>query len=300
MFGQAFKWMLLTLAVMLLIAAGCFYAWEREGSRVEQAVAVLTAPAPTSTPVPTPTPEPTASPTPAPTPVPEGYEEMIRTEELLRTLTIEEKIGQLLMFGLDGKDAPSEEFLSVVEKYRVGNAILLGVNISTTDADGGFARASSLCGQIAPLNARGIPFLISIDVEGGNVVRFRWDPWLASQKALGDADDPEDAKARFRAIAEKLIANGMNYDLAPVADMAPDPMKSFLTTRIISGDPDVTVRIAGAIIEGLRHGGRFASGHPYDPQNEGGAGSVRSHRVPRRDGRGGRFRDGRAYPVSGA
>ena len=180
---------------------------------------------------------------------------MVRTEELLKTLTIEEKIGQLLMFGLDGRDAPAQEFLSVVERYHVGNAILLGVNISTTDADGGFSRAASLCGQIAPLNARGIPFLISIDVEGGNVVRFRWDPWLASQKALGDADDPADAKARFRAIAEKLTANGMNYDLAPVADMAPDPMKSFMTTRIISGEPEVTVRIAGAIIEGLHEGG---------------------------------------------
>ena len=40
MFGQSFKWMLLTLAVMLLIAAGCFFAWEREGYRVEEAAAV--------------------------------------------------------------------------------------------------------------------------------------------------------------------------------------------------------------------------------------------------------------------
>ena len=255
MFGQAFKWMLLTLAVMLLAAAGCLYAWQRWGRSAEEAVVVLIAPASTPSPAPTPSQEPTASPTPTPTPVPEGYEEMVRTEELLKTLTIEEKIGQLLMFGLDGRDAPAQEFLSVVERYHVGNAILLGVNISTTDADGGFSRAASLCGQIAPLNARGIPFLISIDVEGGNVVRFRWDPWLASQKALGDADDPADAKARFRAIAEKLTANGMNYDLAPVADMAPDPMKSFMTTRIISGEPEVTVRIAGAIIEGLHEGG---------------------------------------------
>ena len=278
MFSESLKWMLLALGIMLVIAAAFFMLWNRDGEKIEAAVVSVFEPTPSPTPTATPTPIPTPTPEPTPTPVPEGYAEMMLTNELIEKLTVEEKIGQLLMFGLEGKDMPSDDFVKLTGKYHIGNAILLGVNMSTADSDGGFSRAAALTDAIQELAPRGIPFIISIDVEGGNVVRFHWDPWLASAKDLGDADDPADAQARFAAIGTKLMETGLNMDLAPVVDMAEDPMTSFLTTRIISNDPEVTCRIAKAIIDGLHeskcltsakhfpgHGGTAGDSHEMMP-----------------------------------
>ena len=213
--------------------------------------APLFTPEPTEapTPVPTPTPTPTLSPEPTPVPV------EVKLRQYVATMTDREKIGQLVMFGFSGTNAVSDEFARIMADYAVGNVILYGPNISRYDKDGGFDRCAKLTEDIRAHNATDIPLLISTDVEGGSVTRFRWRTKIQSANILGINDDPETAQLQFERIATAMADVGINTDLAPVLDVAKSPSRTFLGDRILSSDEEVAARIGCACIEGLQTGG---------------------------------------------
>ena len=206
-------------------------------------------PAPTATPAPTLTPVPTPVPTATPVP-PEA-----QLRQYVAAMTDREKIGQLVMFGFSGTKAVSSEFAKIMADYAVGNVILYGPNIARDDRDGGFDRCAKLTRDIRAHNATDIPLLISTDVEGGNVTRFRWRTRTQSADVLGKNDDEEAARLQFERIATALFDVGINTDLAPVLDVAKAPSKTFLGKRIISSDETVAARIGCACIEGIQTGG---------------------------------------------
>ena len=168
---------------------------------------------------------------------------------IMESMTLDEKVGQPLMYGVSGTDEPSETFMNIFLKYHVGNMILYGNNIDTSDADGGFLRASGL---IEKTHAGcTLPMLVSIDLEGGGVRRFRWDRELFSAKRLGDIADEDIAFEQFKYIGEGLASAGINMNLAPCVDVAEYPMETFLGSRIISSDPNIVSAISTACIRGM-------------------------------------------------
>jgi len=213
--------------------------------------APLFTPMPTEAPteVPTFTPAPTA--TPEPTPVP--MEERLR--RYAAGMTDKEKIGQLVMFGFSGTRTVSGEFAGIMADYAVGNVILYGPNIVRDDRDGGFDRCAQLTADIRAHNATAVPLLISTDVEGGSVTRFRWRTRIQSANILGLNDDAEAARLQFERIGTALFDVGINTDLAPVLDVAKSPSRTFLGDRILSSDEAVAARMGCACIEGLQTGG---------------------------------------------
>lgn len=216
---------------------------------------------PQITPVSTPTPRPTATPTPvvtvAPTPEPTPtLESMIW--DYIDGMTVEEKIGQLAMFGFRGMDAPPQEFSDIVERYHVGNMILYGFNIDRNAPDGGFEGAKTLIQKLNGLNPSYIPRFYSIDVEGGSVCRFTWERELESAYSLGFSD-AESAYDQFSYVGRELASIGINLDLAPVLDVSESPLMTFLEDRIISSDADTVSEIGCAMISGLHDGGCLAA-----------------------------------------
>ena len=211
--------------------------------------------APTDTPVPTDTPMPTDTPVPTDTPAPTVGPVEAKLRQYMAGMTDKEKIGQLVMFGFSGTREVSSEFVKIMADYAVGNVILYGPNISRGDRDGGFDRCARLTADIRAHVVGDIPPLISIDVEGGSVTRFRWRDKTQSAGTLGKQDDAEAARLQFQRIATALRDVGINTDLAPVLDVARDPGKTFLGARIISSDEEVAARIGAACIEGLQTGG---------------------------------------------
>ncbi|MBQ6235207.1 MAG: beta-N-acetylhexosaminidase [Clostridia bacterium] len=191
---------------------------------------------------PTPTPRPTRSP-----------EE--RLYAYIAGMTDAEKIGQLCMFGFSGTKEISADFRKIVQEYRIGNVILYGQNVSRTNGDGGFSQCRALTDSVRDASLSDIPLLISIDVEGGRVTRFRWKQTLFSAQSLGKKDDAERAREQFEYIAEGLLSAGINVDLAPCLDVAKNPAQTFLSNRIISSDEEIAARIGLACIEGLHDGG---------------------------------------------
>ena len=258
MFGNAFKKILVALfilALLLGLSAGVLFgvipALRYDVWRVEpdEQVSAVETPIATTSVVATTATEPTATPELAPVTAEE------RVERYMATMSTQEKLGQLVMFGFSGTTEVQDPFQTIWNSYAVGNAILYGPNVKSSNSDGGFGQTTKLTEKIASSVNSEIPPLVGIDVEGGSVVRFRWSPQPVSARSLGRRRDTDYAMQQFQTIGTKLIEVGINLDLAPVLDVSENPMDTFLETRIISEDANIAAAIGSAIIDGLHAGG---------------------------------------------
>lgn len=258
MFGNAFRKIWITLIVLALLAGlgagvlfGVIPALRYDVWRAEPDEEISTPQA--ETPTPSPEASTTPEPTPSPIPIPATAEEWV--ERYMTTMSTQEKLGQLVIFGFSGTTDVQNPFREIWSNFSVGNAILYGPNVKSGNNDGGFGQTKALTAQIAQRVNKEIPPLVAIDVEGGSVVRFRWNPQPVSARSLGRRRDADYAKEQFQTIGSKLVSVGINLDLAPVLDVSENPMDTFLETRIISEDASITSAIGSAIIEGLHEGG---------------------------------------------
>lgn len=244
---------LLTIGCQMNVASDPIVVQDIPKNTAKPSLSLNTAaPSPAETPVPTlqPTPAPTPSPSPSPSPTPEPTQEE-RLLAFIASMTLEEKIGQLCMFGFSGTKTVSSEFAGLMKTYNIGNVILYGQNIARGNKDGGFSQCRNLTASIRAANSSGIPLLISTDVEGGTVTRFKWKKSLESARTLGKKKNTDRARNEFLYIGTGLRESGINVDLAPVLDISKHPDDHFLGKRIISSDPDIASEIGIACIDGL-------------------------------------------------
>lgn len=288
---KALKWMIFFLvcfAVLFACVLLIFHAANKPAaSPVSESplptVPVSSSPAPVQTePVITATPSaaPTGSPTPVPTATPDftSMEEAEKLKLYINSMSLSDKIGQLVMFGFTGTTSVNLDFRNLMKKYHIGNVVLYGDNTNSNHENGGLNDAKILTRKLNKYNESDIPLLISIDIEGGRVLRFRWKKTLYSAKSLGKKNDEKVAYDQFYYVGTNLKEAGINMNLAPVLDIAPEPSKTFLDTRIISNDPEIASKIGIAAVKGLNdsaclstakhfpgHGGTSQDSHSTTP-----------------------------------
>lgn len=84
----------------------------------------------------------------------------------LYELKLEEKIGQLFMVGINGKEIDNN-IRTLITKYKVGGVILYRKNYSNYD------EMLKLINQLKKINSsNSIPLFIAVDQEGGRVNRM--------------------------------------------------------------------------------------------------------------------------------
>ena len=257
MLKASLKWMIGVLLVFALILASVILFVRAFNPYTP--TEVMAEPSPSPAAEARPSPEPTASAAPSPEPVssldPPEDTPAFADEETIRLyvsqMTIQDKIGQLVMFGFTGQTTPTQVFREMIAEYHLGNFVLYGLNIANTDEDGGFEKASILTNRLRKLNKTEIPPLISIDIEGGKVLRFNWIHPPVSARRLGRANDYDRAYKQFLTIGRTLKDVGINMNLAPVLDISKDPMSTMFETRIISSNPDIAAKIGRAVVAGL-------------------------------------------------
>lgn len=166
----------------------------------------------------------------------------------IRKLSLEEKIGQLFMFGVQ-KDHLDETTLEMISTYKLGNVILFARNC--VDPKQLFLLNQSL--QKAANTHLRIPMFISIDQEGGMVTRiFNGATFFPGAMTIAATDHPEFARQNGLFMAEELDALGINMNLAPILDVNNNPKNPVIGVRSYSDDPKKVSTYSEAFFEGLQ------------------------------------------------
>ena len=104
--------------------------------------------------------------------------------------------------------------------------------------------------------AVGRPFAVSIDAEGGRVVRqpdiFGRFP---APRTMAETMTPEQVRALAAELGAKLAGVGVTVDFAPVLDTSGAPAGAVIGDRSFSPDPERAARYAAAFADGLREAG---------------------------------------------
>lgn len=137
-------------------------------------------------------------------------------DDAVAAMTLKEKVGQLVMFGVSGKGLTEHE-RAVIEDAHLGGVILFAHNYSDKEQLG------ELTAQIQRVANRGneldIGALISVDQEGGVVKRFPDMPPWRSAPEMGRIGKDSVAYDQGAATGRALRRAGVNVNLAPVADL---------------------------------------------------------------------------------
>lgn len=220
---------------------------------------ISTEPAQTAQPSTTQEPETTAQPSttePSTEPEPEPNPNMEKAQALLDTLTLEEKIGQLIfatpdsLTGVTGADIAGGMTQQALENYPVGGIVYFGQNIRAAN------QITDMVSKTQEYSA--IPLFIGVDEEGGRVSRLSGvgiTDDLDPMAVYGEAGDAEEVKELGLTLGAQLSGAGFNLDFAPVADVITNPNNTEIGDRSFSEDPEVAARMVAAMTEGLQESG---------------------------------------------
>lgn len=156
-----------------------------------------------------------------------------RIDRLIAGLSITERAGQLMSIAFHGT-AVTPALSSMIRQRKAGGVILYSENF--TDA----ASVKRLVAELQGIasDAKTLPLFISIDQEGGAVVRIsRGATILPGNMALAATPDPSDSVRKAVAItARDLRALGVNFELSPDADVNNEPRNPIILNRSFGSD----------------------------------------------------------------
>jgi beta-N-acetylhexosaminidase len=171
------------------------------------------------------------------------------------------QIGQLLIVGFDGTEM-TPLLSSLLTRLQPAGVILFARNIKTAGQTWRLLRDSQKCVST--------PLFTCVDLEGGNVDRFR--DVLGTTPAAADVFATGDRKL-FRKHGQVIGANcralGFNIDFAPVLDLAFEASRRVMSTRSVSADPRQTIAYAREFLAGLRAAGILGCGKHFPGLGEG-------------------------------
>lgn len=186
-----------------------------------------------------------------------------RVDEILAGMTIDQKIGQMIMpdfrmWQAEGEDAQSDmtvlndEVAEIIDKYDFGGVILFAENVKETEQT---LKLTNDLQDAAIANEAGngdIPLLITIDQEGGIVYRLGSGTALPGNMAIGATNSEEDARLAGEIIGRELSALGINVNFAPVFDTNNNPNNPVIGLRSISSDPQRVARLGVPMMQGMQ------------------------------------------------
>lgn len=165
-------------------------------------------------------------------------------------MRIEEKIGQLLMFGFRGTEL-NKETRNFFEKNCIGGFIVFERNYKD------LVQLINLTSDIHALTKGTIP-LIAVDQEGGRVIRFR-DPFTQIPPAylIGKVVSCSKNSVKISYEIGKILGSelnivGLNMNLAPVLDLSTNAKNKVIGDRSFGSEPNLVSQIGLSMVAGMQ------------------------------------------------
>ena len=133
----------------------------------------------------------------------------------VKELSLEEKIGQMIIVGLNNSNA-IDNLQEIIQKYKVGGVLLYKKNYKN------YEEMVNLINKIKELNkVNKIPMFIVIDQEGGRVNRMpnEFKNLPSANKLASKSHEKNFVKIAGEITGRMLKKAGINMDLAPVLDL---------------------------------------------------------------------------------
>ena len=174
-------------------------------------------------------------------------------DSLLRSLTVRQRVGQLVVPRLSGAYAALDDSLFQVAARWVDSLEVGGL---TVFAGSPFDVAAKL--NALQRRAR-LPLLVSADLEWGAGMRLVGATAFPMVMAAGATGDPGDAYTIAAAAATEGRAVGIHVNFAPDADVNNNPANPIINTRSFGEDPRAVSRLVAEYVRGLRDHGMLAT-----------------------------------------
>jgi beta-N-acetylhexosaminidase len=176
----------------------------------------------------------------------------------LRKMTLEEKIGQMIMVWAHAQflNTESPEYLQMCEEMRAYHVGGFGV---TVPVDGGLLmrsqplEAALLTNELQ--NESKYPLLFAADLERGLSMRLTGATDFPAAMAFGASGDRELAREFGQISARETRAIGIHWNWFPVADINSNPANPIINTRSFGADPAQVSAMVTAYIDGARSAG---------------------------------------------
>lgn len=179
-----------------------------------------------------------------------------RVAAMVQSMTLEQKVGQILHVGFPGLE-PGPEIAELVRRHHVGGVILFARNISDPVQ---VARLTNALQEMATRSGARVPLLVSVDQEGGLVARLtRGATVFPGNMALGATQSEALAYEAGLWTARELRAVGIHQNYAPVVDVNNNPDNPVIGVRSFGESPEMAAALGAAMIRGLQDGGVAAT-----------------------------------------
>ncbi|GGG48669.1 glycosyl hydrolase [Croceivirga lutea] len=146
-------------------------------------------------------------------------------EAIPTQVSLREKIGQMVMVGFRGLDAPKgSSIYTMVDTYKIGGVVLFNRDLPSKET---LPRNISSPEQVKQLNIQlqeidTVPLFIAIDEEGGLVSRLKAADGFQNHKShqeIGQLNNLDSTRVWASTMAQELADLGFNVNFGPVVDL---------------------------------------------------------------------------------
>ncbi|KAA0561802.1 beta-N-acetylhexosaminidase [Bacillus sp. CH30_1T] len=170
--------------------------------------------------------------------------------DILSTMSLDEKIGQMIIAGVNGTQ-DGENTKTLIQEHKVGGFIFFSDNLSGPRQTVQFLNYMKKDNVNNPL-----PLLLSVDQEGGKVTRLPGGLVnFPTNKKIGALNDPDVSFEVGTILGKELKEYGFNLDFAPVLDVNSNPNNPVIGDRSFSDHPDIVSELGIQTMRGIQSEG---------------------------------------------
>ncbi|WP_141550940.1 beta-N-acetylhexosaminidase [Bacillus sp. AFS041924] len=168
-------------------------------------------------------------------------------DQLLNEMTLQEKIGQMIISGFYGPNY-SNSLKELVERYHIGGFIFYNENLTSN------SQTVKLVNSIKGSNQTNhLPILFGVDQEGGRVSRLPGNlGHIPTNQQIGKKNNGEFSFEIGQILGEELQAFGLNMDFAPVLDVNSNPKNPVIGDRSFSNNPATVSKLGIQTMKGIQ------------------------------------------------
>lgn len=173
-------------------------------------------------------------------------------------LSVEEKVGQLLLVHFHGQEA-NEEAQHLIQEIHVGGIIYYQWANELNHPQQVQSLSQGLQ-QLTQKTPHSIPLLIAVDQEGGRVNRLKQGfTVFPGNYALGRTEEWRWGEESAWMIGQELKSVGISLNLAPVVDVYTQHANPIIGIRAFNSDPTLVARWGSYAIQGYKKAGIIAA-----------------------------------------